>query len=188
MVDLSKAPYLDRFNPENQWNRVNFLGDRGLQASELNEMQSILHYYIDKLGSNIMSNGDILKGMEGSMDDDGNFVVAPGEIFIEGKIRDFLGGQIPAEDYLEGMKVFVGVRQKIITEEEDESLLDQNTALANYFSPGAHRMKEEVYLTLNEHEGTATLYEPERWVRTKTVTSAGEPKGMTAGDQWHREY
>lgn len=157
-IDLSKAPYLDRFSSKNQWTRVNFLGDRSLQASELNEAQSILHHYVGKLGDSIMIDGDIQDGMDFFIDSDGDINVEDGEVYYGGKVRKFNKSSIPFDEEAEEFKVCIALEDEIIDEEDDDSLLDQNTGTPNYFSPGAHRLKETLYLTSDEDIGVP-IYE-----------------------------
>ena len=52
-IDFTKPPYLDRFDPEDDRTRVLFQPDRVLQSAELNEQQSIMHHYLEKIGSSI---------------------------------------------------------------------------------------------------------------------------------------
>lgn len=157
-IDLSKAPYLDRFKSSNQWSRVNFLGDRSLQAAELNEAQSILHHYMGKLGDSIMTDGDIQSGMDYYLDDEDNIVVEDGQVYFDGKVRQFNKSKIPFDAAADEFHVCVALEAEIITEEEEDSLKDQNSGTPNYFSPGAHRLKEVLYLTSDESEGVS-IYE-----------------------------
>lgn len=157
-IDLSKAPYLDRFNPKNQWTRVNFLGDKSLQASELNEAQSILHHYLGKVGDSIMTDGDIQDGMDFFIDSSGDIGVEDGEVYYGGKVRQFNKAKIPFDAEAESFKVCVMLEDEIVDEVDDEDLLDQNTGTPNYFSPGAHRLKETLVLTDDEDIGVP-IYE-----------------------------
>ena len=49
------------------------------------------------------------------------------------------------------------IEERIITPDEDYSLLDQTSGVPSYFSKGADRLEEKIVLTLNDPT-SATIY------------------------------
>ena len=157
-LDLSKAPYYDRFNPDSGRSRILFRADRALQQAELNEMQSIYDFHVKRMGDSIFADGAIQNGMAF------NFVyvdpndktkgikeltLEKGFIYLGGKIRAFEKQTIP---FTGTGKEVIGVKlvQSIVTFEQDPTLLDPTQDVANYLSEGADRLEEKVVITYND--------------------------------------
>ncbi|QDK04952.2 virulence-associated protein [Listeria phage LP-066] len=155
--NFSSAPYHNRFNALNDWTLALFQPDRPLQQSELNEMQSILHYYLKSVGDAVFSDGNMQTGMEFVLDNSGNLTVGDGQVYVEGKVRNFKKQTIKLNKI---GREFVGVKveQSIITADQDSSLLDQTAGVPSAFSKGADRLKETVVLTLDDPQ-SATIYQ-----------------------------
>lgn len=153
MVDISKSPYSDRFDATQNRTHVLYNPDRGLQASELTEQQSILHHYLGQLGNSIMTDGDIQSGMDFLVNEDASTItVHSGQVYLAGKVRYFKEQTI----HFTKTGVFnacVSLEQKIITSVEDSLLLDQTSGVANHFSPGADRLEETVVLGSDKDKG-----------------------------------
>lgn len=156
MVDISQAPYNDRFNPRNNYSAVLYHADRALQQSELIESQSILNHTIGRLGNVLMVDGDIQEGCDYVLSGD-TITVNNGLVYLDGKVRTFNQQSIPFSSDGE-FKVCISLEQTIVTSEDDPELLDQMTGLANYYSRGADRLQETVKLTADDTIGVP-LYE-----------------------------
>jgi len=61
-TDLNVSPYFDDFNANNQYYRVLFRPAVGVQARELNQVQSILQNQIESFGNWAFKSGDIVSG------------------------------------------------------------------------------------------------------------------------------
>ena len=155
--NFSVSPYLDRFDPSKDRTRVLFNPDRPLQQSELNEMQSIQHYYLKNLGDSIFKDGDKQSGLGFTLTSDNILQVKPGYVYINGKIRYY---DSESTVRLTGIgKETVGIKliETIVTPDEDSSLIDQTSGVPSYFSKGADRLEERMTLTLNDPT-SATIY------------------------------
>jgi len=61
-TDLNISPYYDDFNDTKNFHRVLFRPGVAVQARELTQLQTILQDQIEKFGSNILTDGTIVKG------------------------------------------------------------------------------------------------------------------------------
>lgn len=155
-VDLSKQPYGDRFNKDKNYTQLLYNPDRPLQASELIEQQSVIHHYLGQLGNTLMTDGDLQSGMDYIIDGN-NITVNSGQVYLAGKVRYFKEQTVPFTK-VGRLQLCVHLNQEVVTSQEDESLLDQTSGVASYFSPGADRLKETVVLTTDPSIGTP-IYE-----------------------------
>ena len=157
MVDITKEPYNDRFNPDNEYQKLLFNPDRPLQSSELTELQSILEHQSARIAGTLLVDGDIQDGMDFIIsEDESEITIMDGEVFLDGKIRTFNEQTIPFSKS-DKFEVCVGLNQEIVTSEEDENLLDQTSGVESYYSSGADRLKETVFLTSDPEEGVPIL-------------------------------
>ncbi|ALA07778.1 putative adsorption associated tail protein [Bacillus phage BC01] len=158
-IDLSLYPYNDRFDRKSGRSKALFRSDRPLQQAELNELQSIAEDNLRRLGDSIFADGAIQTGMAFSFDDKENptkITIEEGLLYLAGKIRPIKKQTIPFAN--KGTEIIgVKVVQKVITYNEDPTLLDQTQNAPSYLSPGADRLQEEVVLTYND-DTTASIY------------------------------
>lgn len=155
-IDLTGYPYLDRFNPDDRYNKVLFNPDRALQASEVNEVQSIMQNSVSRLGDVLMTDGDFIDGMDYRINGN-NITIGEGLIYLAGKVHNVEEQTIPFSNTGD-FTVCVQLEQSIVTSEDDPSLNDQTAGVENYLSSGADRLKEEVIVT-SETENTVPIYE-----------------------------
>jgi len=174
-------PYYDRFNPTQNRTQVLFQGDRALQQSELNELQSIQSHYLGALGDSIFKDGNIQDDMNfqflrtGSDPADQTapikgLRVRSGRLYLSGKIRPF---EMQETDKFTGKgheEIGVKLVSRIITSSMDQSLLDLTQDVANYASEGADRLEEKVVLTYNDTEATTIYVFDDGQLFTKSVT------------------
>ncbi|AEW47198.1 putative adsorption associated tail protein [Bacillus phage BCP78] len=158
-IDLSLYPYNDRFDRKSGRSKALFRSDRPLQQAELNELQSIAEDNLRRLGDSIFADGAIQTGMAFSFDNKDNptkITIEEGLLYLAGKIRPIKKQTIPFAN--KGTEIIgVKVVQKVITYNEDPTLLDQTQNAPSYLSPGADRLQEEVVLTYND-DTTASIY------------------------------
>ena len=69
-TDLSRRPYFDEFDANDNFHRVLFRPSTAVQTRELNEMQSILQDQVDKFGRHIFKNGSVVEGCSFTFDRD----------------------------------------------------------------------------------------------------------------------
>ncbi len=150
--DLKKAPYLDRFDPNKNRTRVLFRPDFPLQQSELNELQAMQDYALSNVAESVFSDGDIQTGMEFILQGT-TLTVKKGKVFLGGKMRNFNEQSIKITGT--GTE-YIGVKlvQKVITAEDDPTLLDQTSGVPSHFSEGADRLEETVVLGVNDDEAS----------------------------------
>lgn len=151
-ADLAKSPYLDRFNPEQNRTRVLFRPDFPLQQAELNELQAMQDYALSNVAESVFSDGDIQTGMEFILQGT-TLTVKKGKVFLGGKMRNFNEQSIEITG--KGTE-YIGVKlvQKVITAEDDPTLLDQTSGVPSHFSEGADRLEETVVLGVNDDEAS----------------------------------
>ncbi|XWX32459.1 hypothetical protein HAURGOUW_CDS0006 [Staphylococcus phage PG-2021_31] len=155
--NFSSTPYLDRFNPDRHHTRVLFNPDRPLQQSELNEMQSIQTYYLKNLGDSIFRDGDKQSGLDFTLDTNKVLKVNPGYVYIDGKLRYYNSDSTVRLTGVGRETVGIKITERIVTPDEDSSLLDQTSGVPSHFSKGADRLEEKMTLTLNDPT-SATIY------------------------------
>lgn len=61
-TDLNVSPYYDDFDPKKDYYKVLFKPGVAVQARELNQLQSMLQYQIEKFGDNVFKRGTIVQG------------------------------------------------------------------------------------------------------------------------------
>lgn len=63
-TNLNQSPFFDDFNEEKNFHRVLFRPGYAVQARELTQMQSILQNQVERLGSEVLTNGTVLNGCD----------------------------------------------------------------------------------------------------------------------------
>ncbi|AHZ10693.1 tail protein [Bacillus phage Megatron] len=171
-------PYYDRFDATKNRTQVLFQGDKALQQSELNELQSIQNHYLGTLGDSIFK--------DGSIQDDMNFQflratadpasaitgikVRKGKLYLAGKIRTFEEQELKTFTGKGHEEIGVKLTSRIITAAMDPSLLDLTQDVENYLSEGADRLEEKVELTYNDPNATTIYVFDDGQLFTKAVT------------------
>lgn len=156
-LSFSGSPYLDRFDPTKDRTRVLFNPDRPLQQAELNETQSMHNHYLKNLGDSIFKDGDKQSGLGFTLTDDNILSVNPGYLYINGKMRYYDSTDSVKLTGVGKETIGVKLTERIVTPDEDSSLLDQTSGVPSYFSKGADRLEEKMSLTVNDPT-SATIY------------------------------
>ena len=141
---ISIKGYYDRFNAAKKYTKSLFRAGKGLQSAELNEVQDYAEDAIRRVGDALFSDGDVISGCTCVIDNDtGVVTLEAGRVYLNGSIRDVNEGalQIPAHC---SVRIGVFYKEKVITENEDESLRDPAVGTRNYQESGAARLQ---YLT-----------------------------------------
>jgi len=150
-VKLNVSPYNDDFNAAKKYLQILALPGRAEQAREFTQIQSILLNVIKKLSGALMAEGNVVDGMGFTFGGTENEIinVNTGKVYLDGVIHDFDGDSVTLSKVGEEN---IGVRliKSIVTEDDDSSLTDPADGFANFARAGAHRLKAEVELVLND--------------------------------------
>ena len=85
-------PYFDDFDEDNNFMRVLFRPEYGVQARELTQLQTILSNQIEKFGNHIFKSGSPVIGGKISLDDTANYLILNTQYNnIDIEVTDFLG-------------------------------------------------------------------------------------------------
>lgn len=153
---MSGNPYFDRFDPTTNRTMVLFVPGVHAQNSEINEVESILSYYLGELGNIIADDGDMQTGMNYTKSGN-NITVASGKLYLAGKVRSFSEQTVTIAGT--GLET-VGVRlhQQVVTYKDDSSLNDPTVGYEGSGTNGADRLVETVELVAND-SAAATIYQ-----------------------------
>lgn len=147
--------YLDRFNRKTKpWKQLLFNAGRAVQASELNELQTVLQSEIGQLGGSLFKEGSILSGCEVVIDID-NLIASmdSGQIYALGAVHD-----IPADTISitgTGEEVLgVLMAPTVITEAIDPDLVGQAPGSESQGEAGADRLVYSYQLVIDDQTAT----------------------------------
>lgn len=147
-INTSISPYNDDFEPSKKYAQILAVPGRAEQAREFTQAQSILLHIIKKLSAAVLNEGSIISGMDFTIQDN-TVTVNPGQIYLNGIVHDFDGQEVYISKSGEE-RIGAKLISSIITEAQDTTLRDPAQGYANYSQPGAHRLKYEVQLVLND--------------------------------------
>ncbi|MCG5240098.1 DUF4815 domain-containing protein [Azospirillum doebereinerae] len=131
--------YYNLYDPTKHHDELLFRAGDGLQARELNEMQTAIFNRIAGVAGALFKEGDIKDGADIVLDvDTGALTLTPGTVYLRGAMRSVSGASFTVPTV---GRVAVGVRYKesIVTELEDPTLRDPAVGTDNYLEPGAAR-------------------------------------------------
>jgi len=149
--------YYMRFVPASGVKALMFRTGKALQVRELNESIQSIHDRITGITSAIFADGDIAKGLElvRLVDDPDGFAlqIGSGSVYVQGFIyqMDLVKINVPLD-----LKVALGIRLNtaIITEQQDDTLLDPAQGTSNFDNPGAMRLVQSVVWGWVADDGT----------------------------------
>lgn len=133
--------YWNRYDESKGYTELLFRDGYGTQASEHNELQSIVSARISRIAGAMFKDGDILSDAQIVIDAvSGAVKAAAGEVFLAGAVWS-----VPAREFTVPANgtVFVGVRlhESIVSELEDPGLRNPATGSRGEGEPGAWRRK-----------------------------------------------
>ncbi len=135
--------YYNRFDPAQNFERHMFRAGKVLQSAELNEIQDASAHRVRSIGDAIFMDGDVVRDARVVVDpESGVTKCEAGAIYLDGMVRGVPPGELRVP--VEGT-ILVGIflQEKVVTEAEDESLLDPAAETRNYNEPGAGRLVVE---------------------------------------------
>ena len=140
-MNYNVANYYDRYSELKNYTRVLMRDGQALQASEINEIQSMEDARIAKLARALFSDGDVINGGAIQVDGTSGLVRASaGEIFAAGRIWNVEAAsfRIPVKG-----SVAVGIRlvETVISEKEDRDLYNPARGMEAEGLPGAWRLR-----------------------------------------------
>jgi len=135
------ANYFDRSDSTKEYEEHLFIAGRGLQSSELNEIQKTSANRLRGIADSLFKDGDIIRDCSVIVDEASGAVrCASGAIYLRGAVR---GVQPSAFTIPTTGVVSIGVRliDSVVTAVEDPALRDPATGTRNYNETGAERLK-----------------------------------------------
>ena len=131
--------YWNRHDEAKNYTELMYRDGYGAQASEQNEMQSIINARIAKLGRALFKDGDIIKGAQIVVDViTGRVTATAGEIFLSGQVWS-----VPAASFdiptTGTLAIGVRLQDRIISEMEDPALRNPAIGSRGEGEPGAWR-------------------------------------------------
>lgn len=164
--------YYDRTFDENgkvksnyrKYKKILFQAGDGLQSAEVNEMQDLAHLENRNLASAVITSGDFISG--GAITNSSTeLMCSESVIYVAGYYVDIPARNIP---FIQGNKptdeLGIVVTSKVVTPDEDPSLLDPAVEARNYNQQGALRLavtgmwKLYSELTTEERENFNKIY------------------------------
>lgn len=106
-----------------EWDQLAFRAGLGVQQAELNELQSVINYYLKGLGKTQLNEGTWLDGATPSRIDATNryLELTDGHFFFDGKVRRVLGKRSPGlyipmdfEEHVVGLLTYTGKDAQLI--------------------------------------------------------------------------
>lgn len=135
------ANYWDRYDEAKNYTEVLMRDGYASQASEINEIQSIIAAREGKLARALFKDGDIIRDCQIYVETGAGLVrLGSGEIFAGGQIRNVRSAEftIPATGTV---RIGIVLTEKIISELEDPGLLNPARGHASEGLPGAWRLQ-----------------------------------------------
>ena len=134
--------YWNRYDEAKRYTEILLRDGYGMQASEINELQSIQNARVTKLARALFKDGDILSGAQIVVDAATGIVTATaGDVFLDGRIWSVPAAtlEIPVTGTV---SVGVHIQERIISELEDPGLRNPALGSRGEGEPGGWRRKE----------------------------------------------
>ena len=138
---MTLQTYYNRFSPSKNYDRTMFLAGRGLQSSELNEIQENSLQKLRSVGDALFADGDVIEGTAIVVNPDtGDTTIEPGKIYLRGSVRT-VGDASFTVPTNASVRIGVYYKEITVTELEDPGLRDPAVGTRNYQEPGAARLQ-----------------------------------------------
>ncbi|WIT25830.1 hypothetical protein [Bacillus phage SPO1L1] len=148
MVDTNKSPYYDDYDASKKYTQLLAVPGRAEQAREFTQVQTLLLDFMKRLGNTQYGEGNIVSGMSLTVKDN-VATVSDGLVYLNGLIHIFSKQSINITG--QGMEeICIKLEQSIVTEVQDPSLREPAEGFDNYGEEGAHRIKSDPKLALND--------------------------------------
>ena len=154
----NESPFYERDNIVKIYYKLLALPGRYAQSAEFIEIQSLLLECIKSIGDSLFKDGNVQSGCEVVINEK-EVTITAGRMYIDGVVRETKESKLTIKG--EGVEnITARIEETVVTEDEDESLLDQAVGPSSSFQPGCFRVKQEVvYEVDGEGYVVATLYD-----------------------------
>ncbi len=134
------ANAFDRSPAHPEWQAVTFVGDRDIQAAELNEAQNIARQRHNRVAGLVARDGDRIEGAAAVVDtEEGAVLLTPGRLFIGGDVLPVAMATLYDVPMTGTVEIGVRVTKTWIDHEDDPSLLGMVPGTLSEGEPGAAR-------------------------------------------------
>lgn len=138
---MTLQTYYNRYSPSKNYDRTMFLAGRGLQSSELNEIQENSLQKLRSVGDALFADGDVIEGTAIVVNPDtGDTTIEPGKIYLRGSVKT-VGDAAFTVPTNASVRIGVYYKEITVTELEDPGLRDPAVGTRNYQEPGAARLQ-----------------------------------------------
>ena len=168
-MDINLSGYYNRYNTDTNYKnykRVLFRTERIIQSAELNELQDVIMGEVNRFTTKIMVNGEIVSGCkvdtktthngytpDGKETFDYKFTCDSGIVYYNGYFIDIPSNTLIKNNVVPdewNSSIGIVYKEEIITENEDNELLNPAVESKNYKTPGAARLKVTGYWKLED--------------------------------------
>lgn len=151
MVDLTNDPYFDTTSAEREkgYQRVLGVPERYIQARELTVIQGMVQSQLKDIADTLYKNGSVIEGCQIILDGT-NVKITAGKIYYNGFIVSSPETNLVITGSGEEI-IGVNITETVITEETDNTLRGKVPSSEAYGQPGAHRLKIEAEVVLDEN-------------------------------------
>lgn len=147
--------YYNSYDPTKNYNEMLFRAGKVLQSQELNELQSMVKNQIKNVGDTVLTNGDIIEGCQLVIIDK-QVTLTKGRIYLNGNVHPVKDTTFTIKG--KGIEVIGAIlKSKVVSSDQDESMLDKAAGYDNYHQDGAFRLQEYVEIVIN-NPTSSTLY------------------------------
>lgn len=150
--------YHKRFDPADNYEKILFRSGKGLQSTELNDMQEQVLHQVKKVSDTVHKDGDVVQGGDLVIDTGtGAAKIGVSSVYIRGSVRELPAAEITVP-ITDTHYIGVWLTETVVTEVQDPDLLDPVSTARNYKEPGAGRLKIDYEWGLKTDTHTGTFY------------------------------
>lgn len=132
--------YYSRFGDADDFDRHLFRAGNVLQSAELNEIQQNSNARLKKVADALFKDGDIVRDAGVVIGVNGSTICESGAIYLSGAVRGVPKATLTIP-VVGSIAIGIYLIEQVITELDDNSLLDPATGQRNYNEAGAARLK-----------------------------------------------
>ena len=155
---VKSADYYNRYDKANNWDYVAVLAGRPMQSAEFNEIQNVTEEKIKALGNSMYADGTIIDGCTITFDPDTKKAsLDSGRVFIDGLVYQVAEKILSIPD-VDDIQVGVWKKSSVLTEYQDDTLLDPAKYTEQYKAGGAYRVVTIAEWGLSTDEVDASFF------------------------------
>lgn len=136
---MAMENYYNQFDENKHYKFIKFRAGKGLQSTELNEIQSMFLHELNTIANTLYGDGSVLRG--GAVDiNDTHVILSESVIYAKGWTHTIPQTELTITTV--GTELIgIAIKEADVTELDDESLRDPAVGTRNYKEPGAGRLK-----------------------------------------------